>query len=137
MIDVSGLNYWAVIVAWVVFMAVGTFWYSPKGFGKLWSKLSGVDIMKIPQNEANRAILYVVGASFVQAVVLATILHGIGVGNATEGLVASLVLWFGLVAATTVGTTFYSRRSWKFWWLNASFFLVTMAINGMILGAWR
>lgn len=137
MIDISGLNYWAVIVAWVVYMAVGMYWYSPKGFGKLWSKLSGVDIMKLPQNEANRAILYVVGASFVQAVVLATALYGIGVSNAVEGLVASLVLWFGLVAATTVGTTFYARRGWKFWWLNASFFLVTMAINGLILGAWQ
>lgn len=137
MIDISGLNYWAVIVAWVVYMAVGMFWYSPKGFGKLWTKLSGVDMMKMPQNEANRAITYVVGASFVQAVVLAAVLYSIGVSNATEGIVASLVLWFGLVAATTVGTTFYARKSWKFWWLNASFFLVTMAINGLILGAWQ
>ncbi len=137
MIDISGLNYWAVIMAWVVYMAVGMFWYSPKGFGKLWTKLSGVDMMKMPQNEANRAIAYVVGASFVQAVVLAAVLYSIGVSNATEGIVASLVLWFGLVAATTVGTTFYARKSWKFWWLNASFFLVTMAINGLILGAWQ
>lgn len=137
MIDISGLNYWAVIMAWVVYMAVGMFWYSPKGFGKLWTKLSGVDMMKMPQNEANRAITYVVGASFVQAVVLAAVLYSIGVSNATEGIVASLVLWFGLVAATTVGTTFYARKSWKFWWLNASFFLVTMAINGLILGAWQ
>lgn len=137
MIDVAGLNIWAIIVAWIVFCAVGSFWYSPKGFGKVWSKLSGVDIMKLPQTEANRAILYVVASSLVQAVTLAVVLNSVGVSNATEGLVAALVLWAGLVAATTIGTNFYARKTWKFWWLNASFFLVSMAINGVILGVWQ
>ena len=137
MIDGSGLNYWAVIVVWVIYMAVGSYWYSPKGFGKLWSKLSGVDIMKLPQQEANRAIMYVIVSSLVQAITLAIVLNSIGVTNELEGMAASLVLWLGLTAATTIGTNFYARKSWKFWWLNASFFLVTMSINGLILGAWQ
>lgn len=137
MFELGGLNYWAVIAAWVVYMLVGSFWYSPKGFGKLWTKLSGVDIMKLPQNEASRAISYVIASSLVQAIVLALVLHWVGVSTAFEGLTVSLILWLGLTAATTVGTNFYARRSWRFWWLNASFFLVTMAINGLILGVWQ
>lgn len=137
MLDFSELNYWAILVAWFVFTVIGSFWYSPAGFGKSWSKLSGIDIMKLPQQEANQAIVYVVAASLLQAFVLAVIFNSIGVSNALEGLSAALLLWAGLTAATTIGTNFYQRKSWKFWWLNASFFLVTLAINGLLLGFWQ
>ena len=47
------------------------------------------------------------------------------------------VLWAGLTAATTVGTTFYSERGWSFWWLNASYFLTVMSVNSIMLAVWR
>ena len=137
MLELSGLNYPAIIAAWVVYMVVGAYWYSPKGFGKLWSRLSSVDIMKLPQREAYQAISYVMASSLLQALTLAIILNTMRVSDAFEGVIASLVLWLGLTAATTIGTNFYARKSWKFWWLNASFFLVTMTINGLLLGGWQ
>lgn len=137
MLELSGLNYPAIIAAWMVYMVVGAYWYSPKGFGKLWSTLSSVDIMKLPRREANQAISYVMASSLLQALTLAIILNTMQVSDAFEGVIASLVLWLGLTAATTIGTNFYARKSWKFWWLNASFFLVTMTINGLLLGGWQ
>jgi energy-converting hydrogenase Eha subunit B len=137
MLELDGLNYWAVLVAWLVFVVVGSFWYSPMGFGKLWTKLSGIDIMKLPKQEANMAIGYVIVSSLVQAFVLAVIINTIGATTATEGFVAGFVIWLGFTAATTVGMTFYSRKGWKYWWLNASFFLVTMVVNAVILAVWR
>ncbi len=136
MLELEGINIWAVVVVWLINIIVGAFWYSPKGFGKLWTKYSGVDIMKIPQKEANRAISFVALSGLIQAVALAVILNSLGVTTAGEGIVAGLVLWFGLTAATTVGVTLYARRSWKFWWLNASYFLVVMIINSIILAIW-
>ncbi len=137
MLELNGLNYPAIIAAWVVYMAVGAYWYSPKGFGKLWSTLSSVDIMKLPRREANQAISYVMASSLLQALTLAIILNTMKVSDAFEGVIASLVLWLGLTAATTIGTNFYARKSWKFWWLNSSFFLITMTINGLLLGGWQ
>jgi hypothetical protein len=137
MLEFSGLNYWAILVAWIVYCAVGSFWYSPAGFGKTWSKLSGVNILKLPQEEANRAIMFVIVSSLLQAFVLAVILNSVGVSNALEGLLTALVLWAGLTAATTIGTNFYARKNWAFWWLNASFFLLTMSVNGLLLGFWQ
>lgn len=137
MLEFSGLNYWAVLVAWLVYVAVGSFWYSPAGFGKAWSKLSGVDIMKLPQSEANRAIMSVVASSLLQAIALAVLVHSLGATKFVDGLVIGLFTWLGFTALTTVGTTLYSRRSWKFLWLNASFFLVTMTVNAVILTVWQ
>ena len=107
------------------------------GFGKLWEKYTGIDLLKMPKDEASRSIVYVVIASAVQAVALAIVLHGLGVMSVSGGLSYGLLLWLGFTAATTVGVTLYSRRSWGYWWLNSSFFLVVMAINSVILSVWR
>lgn len=132
-----GINYWAVAVAWLICVAVGAFWYSPAGFGKLWSKLSGVDHMKMPENEATKTILFVALSAVAQVTALAVILRSLHVTTAQEGLVAGIVLWLGFTAATTVGVTLYQRLGWKFWWLNNSYFLLVMAVNSVILALWR
>lgn len=133
MIDFSGLNYWAIAVAWLVNIVVGALWYSPLMFGKEWEKYTGVDMLKIPQDVATRIISFVALSGLIQAITLAVILHSLGASTVSEGVSAGLLLWFGLVTATTVGVTLYSRRSWKFLWLNSSYFLVVMVINSIVL----
>jgi len=137
MIEFTGLNIFAILVAWVVNGLLGTFWYSPAGFGKLWSKLSGVDLMKIPKNEATRALVLVIISSLIQTIALALVLNAFDLKNIGEGVVVALVIWLGFTAATTVGNTLYQRLSLKFWALNAAFFLVVAIINSIILTAWR
>jgi hypothetical protein len=136
MLEFDGLNYFAVGVVWLVYVVVGAFWYSPAGFGKPWSRLSGVDMMNMPQNEATRTLVYVVLSALVQAVTLGVVLNSLGADSAGDGLVAGLALAVGLVAASSVGNTHYLRLGWAFWSLNAAYFLVVMAIGGAILGAW-
>lgn len=131
------VNLWAVLVVWIIYCGVGAFWYSPAGFGTLWVKLSGVNHMKIPEKEATRALLYIIVSSAIQAYALAVLLKSLGVNSISEGLVAGLVLWFGFIALTTIGTNFYMRKSWKYWWLNASFFLVVVSIGSIVFSAWR
>jgi len=137
MIEFNGLNIWAVVAAWIFSVVLGSFWYSPAGFGKRWSRLSGVDMMKTPKEETTRAILFVVISSLLQALALGLILNSLAVSSISEGIIASLILWFGFTALTTVGNTLYQRQSWKFWWLNASFFLITMVVNGVIFSIWK
>lgn len=132
MLDISGLNVWAILVAWIFSVVLGSFWYSPAGFGKLWSKLSGVDMMKTPKEETTRAIMFVIASSLLQAIILGVILNSLAVSTVSEGIAASFVLWLGFTALTTIGNTLYQRQSWKFWWLNASFFLIVMLVNGTI-----
>ncbi len=137
MLELEGINWWAVVVTWLVYVVVGAFWYSPSGFGKLWAKLSGVNHMKMPEKEATRTIVFVAISAAVQAKILALVLNSLGVTTVGEGLLAGLTLWLGFTAATTVGVTLYQRLSWKFWWLNASYFLVVMLLGSAILTLWQ
>lgn len=136
MLEFEGLNYWAILVAWLINIIVGSFWYSPVGFGKLWSKLSGVDMMKMPKDQANRAITVVAISALIQTIILAVVLQTVDTSTAGEAIVAGLTLWLGFTAMTTIGNTLYQRLSLGFWFLNASFFLVVMVVNSVILTVW-
>lgn len=137
MLNLAGINYWAVLVVWLLFMFVGAFWYSPAGFAKAWTKYTGIDIMKIPQDQATKTLGFVMLSCLVQVSTLAVVLNSLGVDNLKDGLVTGIVLWLGFTAATTVGTTLYSQRSWKFLWLNSSYFLVVMSVGSAILSVWK
>lgn len=137
MIEFEGLNYWAVLVAWLLNMVVGAWWYSPAGFAKQWKAHTKVDLLKIPQQQATRIIGFVALSALVQAVTLALLLNSLGTNTAMDGLLAGWLLWFGLVTATTVGVTLYSLRSWQFLWLNSAYFLVVMTANSLLLSVWR
>jgi hypothetical protein len=137
MLDFTGINYWAVLVVWLLYLGVGAYWYSTKGFAKQWTKHTGVDILKIPQDQANSIIISVAGSSLLQAFLLAGILNSVGVESILSGVVIGITIWLGFTAATTVGVTLYSQKSWKFLWLNASYFLVVMTIASAIYSVWQ
>lgn len=134
--DFSDINYWAVLVAWLVNVVVGAFWYSPIGFSKQWSTYTGVDMMKIPKDTANKIISFVAVSGFVQAVTLAVVVVSLGALTAWEGLQVGLLLWAGLVTATTVGSTLYQGLGWKLIGLNSAYFLVVMSINAILFAVW-
>jgi hypothetical protein len=137
MLELDGINYWAVALAWLINVVVGAFWYSPAGFAKQWTKYTGIDIMKMPENEATKAIGFVALSALFQAMALAVVINSLHITEAINGLVTGIILWLGFTAATTVGVTLYSQRSWKFLWLNSSYFLLVMAVNSVILAIWR
>ena len=137
MLELEGINYWAVAVAWLLYVVVGAFWYSPAGFGKLWAKLSGVNHMKLPDNESTKAIVFVALSAIVQVFVLAIVMNTFNVTAVEDALIVGATLWAGFTAATTVGNTLYQRLGWKFWWLNASYFLLVMLVASIIFALWR
>lgn len=137
MLELTGLNYWAIFVVWIIYMAIGAFWYSPAGFAKKWTKLTGIDILKIPENEATKILGLVALSALVQTATLAIILNSLQVTSVLSGLAVGALLWLGLTLATTVGVTFYSKRSWAFLWLNGSYFLVVMLVGSLILAVWQ
>ena len=42
--QIPEINYWAVLLATISTMVVGSVWYTPKVFGTRWAKLANVDM---------------------------------------------------------------------------------------------
>lgn len=137
MLDVHGIHYLAVLVAWLLNLALGAYWYSPIAFGPLWSRLSGVDMMKIAPERANKIIGSIAIGSLIQTIVLAVVINSLYVTDIVDALIVGLVLWLGFTAVTTIGNNLYMGKSWKFWCLNAAFFMVVMPLNAVLLAVWQ
>ena len=135
MLESTGINYWAVLVAFIINMAIGAYWYSPAGFGKTWSKLTKIDMKNM--SRANSAMGFTALAALVQSVFLALIVNSLNVTTFWHGLELGLVIWAGFVAATTISDTIFAQRGWKLWRLNTAYYLVVLLINASILAVWR
>jgi Protein of unknown function (DUF1761) len=137
MLEFSDLQVGAIVFTWLLNVMLGAFWYSPIAFEKHWSRLSGVNMMKMPKDAANRAIASVAVSALIQTICLAVLLRTIGADTSKNAFSVGLLVWAGFIAATTLGNTLYLRFSWKFWAINAGFFLVATPLSAVVLAALR
>ncbi|HET6863806.1 MAG TPA: DUF1761 domain-containing protein [Candidatus Saccharimonadales bacterium] len=130
------INWWAVIVAALINMAVGAVWYSPGVFGKHWARLTG---HKTEGNMSMANTGYVVSAlgALVQAWVLVHFVRFAGSTTFSKGLVTGFFIWLGFVAVVMAAMNAFEDRKWDLVRLNAGYWLVVLLINGGLLAAWR
>lgn len=137
------INYWAILVAAIANMVVGSLWYGPL-FGKMWIAMMGFTPEKMAEAKAKGMtksyVLALVG-SLVMAYVLAHSLVFASAYTKTTGVSAGLMAgfwnWLGFVAPVTLGSVLWEGRPWKLWILNAAHYLVALLVMGLILALWQ
>lgn len=131
------LNYFAVVAAIVLNMALGAIWYGPV-FGKPWMALNNLtEEMIKEQGGAIKGYIVAVIVSAVIAFVIALLAEAVGVANAGEGAILGAVAGVGLVM-TTFGVSYvFESRTVKHWLINAGYPAVSMTLIGTLLGGWQ
>ncbi|MGH7157098.1 MAG: DUF1761 domain-containing protein [Candidatus Saccharimonadales bacterium] len=129
------INWWAVIVAAAINMAIGAVWYSPLLFGKKWAHLLGKKIGDM--GDANTGYAVTAIGALLQAWILAHLVRYAGDLTFWRGLVTGFWIWLGFVAVVMAGAIVFEGRSWKLWKLNAGYYFVVLLITGGLLSAWR
>lgn len=133
--DISSLNWLAVIVAGLSAFLLGGIWYSPILFSRAWMKEN--HLTENDLKEGNRAKIF--GFSFLFSLIMAFNLAMFLAGPETDftwGLTAGFLagIW-GLSAIAIVGL--FELRSWKYIFINGGYIFLALGIMGGILGAWR
>lgn len=139
--QVPEINYWAVIIATLSTMVVGSVWYAPPVFGKRWAKLANVDMNREQTTlQAWLPIIVTVFVSFLSAWVLAgasTIAwHFYGGGYFAATLGTAIILWAGFTAARFITHDQFEGRPSSLTVLNIAHELVTFVVMGIIIGVW-
>ena len=133
------MNVFAIIIAAIVAMAVGGFWYSPAGFGKPWMKLVGMKMsdMKDMQKK-DMGLMYFKGflVQVVVATVLAWFIAKTGRPTIGAGLHIAFMAWLGFVATNSFGGVLWEKRPIALWLLNNAYNLVIFLVMGLILAWW-
>lgn len=130
------INWWAVIVAAIIRMAVGTVWYSPALFVKPWQALTGVTPESMKAG-LGKAIGIDVVLSLIMAFALANIVVASGITDWLNGAIAGFWVWLGFIATSFVGLWAYENRPLKLIAINAGSALVALILMGALLAVWR
>ncbi|GAA2035814.1 hypothetical protein GCM10009819_20420 [Agromyces tropicus] len=136
---VPEINYWAVLLATLSSMLVGTVWYARGVFGTRWATLAKVD-MDRAASTAVMPIVVTVLVSFVTAWVLAgasTIAwHFYGGSYLMSALFTAIILWAGFTAARVITHDVFEGRPSSLTILNIAHELVTVVVMAIIIGVW-
>lgn len=132
------LNYWAVLVSGAAAMVLGGFWYGPL-FGKVWLKGTGLtelDIEKAKKKGMAMSYLFNFIAALLMAFVLAYFLKLTGYTEIQAGLEMAFWVWLGFIATTHLGSVLWEMKSFKYYMVNAAYYLVSFLMMAAILNAW-
>jgi len=131
------VNYWAVLLATLSSMVVGSVWYMPKVFGNTWMRLARVDMDKVKKGSWTPIIGAVV-LSALTAYILAHVsfLAHQFFGNSFlyDSLSTAFWLWLGFGAARLLTHQLFEMRSSKLHVINAAHEFVTIMLMGLIIG---
>lgn len=132
------VNYLAVVVAAVSTMIVGSVWYAPSVFGKMWMKLAKVKTGNATGGEMAYTYIMAFLLSLVTAYVLA---HMAALSNTffqnsflQDTLVTGFWLWLGFTAARMAMHDLFETRRKKLTLLNVSHEFVTIMVMALVIG---
>lgn len=136
------INYWAVLVATVAAIVLGTAWYGPL-FGKQWMRIVGISMGEMtPAVKQSMMKSYAILAitTFVMAFVLAHALSFASEITEAEGVLASVTtaiwVWLGFMVAPTISSVLWENRPWKYWFITSGYYLVSLILMSVILTVW-
>ena len=133
------INYWAVLLATLASMVIGSIWYTPKVFGNRWAKLAKVELPTTNVGAWLPLLLSIV-LSFLLAWVLAgavTIAWAFyGGGFFWAAIVTAITLWAGFTAGRIIVHDSFEGRPTNLTVMNIAHELVTVLAMAIIIGVW-
>ena len=130
------INYWAVLVAAIIRIAVGFVWYSPALFLKPWQQLTGITLETMRAGTAKAVAIDAI-ASLVMAFALANIIGASGITDWLNGALAGFWVWLAFQAMLLITLWGYENRPLKLIAINLGNNLIALVLMGALLAVWR
>lgn len=129
------INIWAVVLAMVSSMVVGSIWYAKGVFGTTWMKLANIDLDKANPIKPMITTLVV---SLITAYVLAHVSYlsnqFFGHSFLQDAVTTAFWMWLGFTAARIITHDAFEGRPTKLTLITISNELVTLLVMGLVIG---
>ena len=130
------INLWALVVAAIAKMALGSFWYSPVAYGGHWMTAAGVSPAQM-KTAMPKAIAADLVGSLLTAFVLMEGVYYAEADSVVLGGEVGFLCWLGFVAGPTLAAVLYEGRPIRLFLINNGFLLLSFIVMGAIIGAWH
>ena len=129
--DTIQIDYLTVLIAAVLNMIIGFFWYSKWLFGPAWMKFSKISKME----HSGLSILYGFIISLIIAYFLAFFEAILGITTVTDGMFAGFLFWLGFVATTQINPVIWGKMPFQLFLLDTGFKLLSFLVMSGVIGA--
>lgn len=136
------INYGAVLAAVAASVMLGFLWYGPL-FGRQWMRLVGISREEMEEAKGKgmrgmwRTYAIMIAGTLITAYVLAHVLEYAAAFTGEEGsdagINAGFFMWLGFVAPVMLGSVLWEGRPWKYWFITAGYYLVSLMLMGAII----
>jgi hypothetical protein len=130
-------NHLAVIVAAIVFFALGAAWYTV--LADPWAAGVGKTMAQLEAETRGSAMPMVMGfaAILVMCYTLNSLLNRLGDTTPASGARVGAFIALGIAAANIALNYAFENRGIALWTINSGYVLVGLTIAGAIIGGWR
>ena len=132
----GNINYLAVLTATFITMILGALWFSPLLFGIKWMKMMGFTEEQLKEDGSAKEMMISVLTSFVEAVVLASLILMTGADTLLKGIHLGAMIGIGIIAMVNLSNAMFNRVPIKLWLIGSGYRLVYFMINGALLAVW-
>jgi hypothetical protein len=130
-------NHVAVIVAAIVFFALGAAWYTV--LADPWAAGVGKTMAQLEAETKGSAMPMVMGfiAILVMCYTLSSLLDRLGDTTLASGAKIGAFIALGIAAANIALNYAFENRGITLWTINSGYVLVGLTVAGAIIGGWR
>lgn len=132
----EGVNWWAVLVAFVAVFALGSVWYSRLMFFPVWSRLESLDDEKM--RNANMPLVFgqMLVGNALGVLALAWLMAGLEITGWWDGLLFGLLVGVAFRAGAFLVHNGFAQRHPLVTLIDSGHDAVSLALAGVILGVW-
>ena len=131
-IQFTDINFWAVLVAWIIHILMGLIWFSSKLFGNEWSKLTGKEL-----KPASQWIIPGFIGHLLMIFVLVILIKLTQSSDGMNGMFIGLFAWIGFIVPMETGELVWEKIQFRLFLIRIGNHFLGCAVSGFILGAWQ
>lgn len=125
------IDIFPVVIAALVNMVIGFFWYSKWFFGPLWKKKSKAKEADV----SPQTLFFGFIVSLFIAYFLAFFISYTSVTSITDGMFVGFLLWLGFVATTQVGSIIWTNTPLLLFFIDSGYKLFAILVMSGIISA--
>lgn len=133
MLEFAGLNWWAILVATLAAFALGWLWYGPL-FGQAWLNAIGKTADELEPSPRPFVITFF--TTLLTCIVLATLMHSLGMMTLTGGIALGAITGIGFIAASLASDSAFCGWGMPLFLVLSGYRVVFNILMGAILGVW-
>ncbi|GAB4032308.1 DUF1761 domain-containing protein [Spirosoma gilvum] len=134
--DISTLNWGAILVATLANFLIGGLWYSSLLFGKAWMAENNFTEAALRQSNMPKIFGLTFLFSFVMAFNLAMFLND-SKTTTSWGAIAGFLAGFGWVAMSIFVIGQFERKTTQYMLIHGGYVTISFIVMGLIVGVWR